>query len=85
MGFIVKEENLFDGTQVIDVFEKLDDAINIVFDSSNRQGMSIIESNNNEPNQHIFGFNEDCKIISVDHQCIEGGYCEYNDLEKLNR
>ena len=63
-----------------------DEAISVIFDSMNRKDMIISESNDAESNyNHTFRFNEDAKVVSVDHNCFDGESCKYHNLELMNR
>lgn len=60
------------------------DAVTQVLDAVDRKNMVITECCAGTKNHHAFWFNEDGLAVSVDHFCNDT-YCQYGDLESLNR
>ena len=73
-----------DVPKILGTYEEWDDAVAHIFDAVDRKNIVIMESNNDPKYHHTFRFNEEGRVVCVDHFCNDE-CCKYNDLKLLNK
>ena len=83
--FTVKQISVDGSIETLGQYDEWFDAISKVFDSLCRQQLTIEERKFESDDVHVFHFDQDAKITSVDHNYCEIDTCKYADLDSLNK